>query len=145
MRGRNTIAAISALLLLTLLPACAFSQLTTATGRTIQMSDPAWKIFIPSTYQQRGNAADLLVHFHGDPQTYWNNAKYANLNAVIVTVNLGTVSSDYQTPFAGNTSLFQNVLNDALTTARNQTSIPDDANWRKVGVSSFSAGYAAVR
>jgi len=57
-------------------PVCAFAQLTTATGRTITMSDAGWKIFIPSTYQQRGNVADLLVHFHGDPQTYWNIGQY---------------------------------------------------------------------
>ena len=25
---------------------------------------------------------DLLVHFHGDPATYWANEKYASLNAI---------------------------------------------------------------
>src|SRR5438046_3032917 len=79
---------VSVAIIFFLLTAPAAAQLPTATGRQISMSDPAWKIFIPSTYQQRpGNVADLLVHFHGDPQTFWNNAKYANLNAVIVTVN----------------------------------------------------------
>src|SRR5439155_9108488 len=58
---------------------------------------------------------------------------------------LGSVSSAYQTPFAADTTLFGDVLNDALTTARSQASIPDNANWRKVSVTSFSAGYGAVR
>jgi hypothetical protein len=36
-------------------------------------------------------------------------------------------------------------LNDALATARAQPDISDTATWRKVGVTSFSAGYGAVR
>jgi hypothetical protein len=56
----------------------AAAQVPTATGRSINMSNAAWKVFIPSTYQPRaGNVADVLVHFHGDPQTVWNYAKYA--------------------------------------------------------------------
>jgi hypothetical protein len=121
------------------------AQLPTATGRQISMSDPAWKIFIPSTYQPRpGNVADLLVHFHGDPQTYWNNAKYANLNTIIVTVHYGGLSSAYQTPFS-NTTLFQGLMNEALTKVRAESDIPDTLTWDKIGVSSHSAGYGAVR
>jgi len=128
---------------------CAFAaplaaQLTTATGRQISMSAPEWKIFIPSTYQSRGNVADLLVHFHGDPQTYWNNAKYAKLNTVIVTVNYSGLSSAYSTPFS-NTSLFGTLMNEALAKVRAEPDIPDTLTWDKLGVSSFSAGYGAVR
>ncbi|MEX0611731.1 MAG: hypothetical protein WD738_21835 [Pirellulales bacterium] len=121
------------------------AQLPTATGRQISMSNSAWKMFIPSTYHQRpGNVADLLVHFHGDPQTVWNNAKYANLNAVVVTVNYSGLSSAYSTPFS-NASLFQSLLNEALAKVRLETDIPDILQWDKLGVSSFSAGYGAVR
>ena len=121
------------------------AQLPTATGRQIAMSNAAWKIFIPSTYQYRpGNVADLLVHFHGDPQTFWNNAQYAKLNAIIVTVNYSGLSSAYSTPFS-NASLFQTVVNEALTKVRLEADIPDTLQWDKLGVSSFSAGYGAVR
>jgi hypothetical protein len=121
------------------------AQLPTATGTQITMSNAAWKIFIPSTYQQRpGNVADLLVHFHGDPQTFWNNAKYANLNTIIVTVNYSGLSSAYETPFS-NQALFASVINEALTTVRARPEIPDTLNWDKLAVSSFSAGYGAVR
>jgi hypothetical protein len=121
------------------------AQLPTATGRQIAMSNSAWKIFIPSTYHQRpGNVADLLVHFHGDPQTVWNNAKYANLNSVIVTVNYSGLSSAYSTPFS-NAALFQSLLNEALTKVRQLADISDTLEWGKLGVSSFSAGYGAVR
>jgi PEP-CTERM motif-containing protein len=123
-----------------------FAQtIPTATGQSFTLSDAAWKLFIPSTYYQRpGNVADVIVHFHGDPQTYWNNAKYANLNALIVTVNYSGLSSAYSTPFS-NVSLFQTLLDQALTKAREQASIPDSLQWDKIAVSSFSAGYGAVR
>jgi hypothetical protein len=121
------------------------AQLPTATGTQISMSNAAWKIFIPSNYYQRtNNAADVLVHFHGDPQTFWNNAKYANLNSIIVTVNYSGLSSAYTTPFS-NSALFQSLLDEALTKVRNDSSIPDTLQWDKIAVSSFSAGYGAVR
>jgi hypothetical protein len=121
------------------------AQIPTATGRSFTLSNSAWKVFIPNTYYQRaGNVADILVHFHGDPQTYWNNAQYANLNAIIVTVNYSGLSSAYTTPFS-NSALFQQVLNESLTKVRQQSDIPDNLQWDKLGVSSFSAGYGAVR
>ena len=121
------------------------AQVPVATGRSFALSDPAWKVFIPSTYQPRtGNVADLLVHFHGDPQTYWNNAKYAKLNAIIITVNYSGLSSAYSTPFS-NAALFQQIENEALAKVRAQSDIPDTLAWDKLGVSSFSAGYGAVR
>ncbi len=123
----------------------ASAQIPTATGRSFTLSNSAWKVFIPSTYYQRsGDVADVLVHFHGDPQTYWNNAQYANLNAIIVTVNYSGLSSAYSTPFS-NSALFQQVLDEALTKVRQQSDIPNDLQWDKLAVSSFSAGYGAVR
>jgi hypothetical protein len=121
--------------------------LPTATGRQFTLSNSAWKLFIPSNYFPRGNVADILVHFHGDPQTVWNNAKYANLNALIVTANHGTVSSHFSTPFSNTTNptAFQTLLNDALSAARAQADIPDTLQFDKLAVSSFSAGYGAVR
>lgn len=130
-------------LLLSTVPAVA--QLPTATGRQFNLSNVAWKVFIPSTYQPRpGDVADLLVHFHGDPQTVWNNAKYAELNTIILTVNYSGLSSVYSTPFS-NSSLFQTVLDEALAKVRQQADVPDTLEWDKLGVSSFSAGYGAVR
>jgi hypothetical protein len=138
-----SLAVSTALALLAAAPAAA--QLPVATGRQINMSNAAWKLFIPSTYQHRAdNVADLLVHFHGDPQTVWNNAKYANLNTVIVTVNYSGLSSAYSTPFS-NAALFQTLVDEALAKVRQQPDFPDGLQWDKLGVSSFSAGYGAVR
>jgi hypothetical protein len=123
----------------------AAAQVPTATGRQIAMSNAAWKVFIPSTYQPRsGNVADVLVHFHGDPQTVWNNAKYAELNTIVLTVNYSGLSSVYTTPFS-NSSLFQSILDEALAKVRQQADVQDTLEWDQLGVSSFSAGYGAVR
>lgn len=123
----------------------AAAQLPVATGKQIAMSNAAWKLFIPSTYVQRPDSvADLLVHFHGDPQTVWNNAKYAKLNAVVVTVNYSGLSSAYQTPFS-NASLFQGIIDEALTKTRLEANIPDNLQWDQLALSTFSAGYAGAR
>jgi hypothetical protein len=143
MRSARIIIAVSTALVWNPMPAGA--QLPTATGRQISMSNAAWKIFIPSTYHQRpGDVADLLVHFHGDPATFRNNAKYANLNAIIVTVNYSGLSSAYSTPFS-NAALFQTLVTEARTKVRDQLDISDTLEWDKLAVSSFSAGYGAVR
>jgi hypothetical protein len=143
---RIVFAIVASILTQTLAIASASAQVPTATGRSFTLSSAAWKLFIPDSYFQRpGSVSDVLVHFHGDPQTYWNNATYANLNAMIVTVNYNGLSSAYSTPFLADTALFQTILDEALTKARQQSDISDSLQWDKLGVSSFSAGYGAVR
>ena len=124
------------------------AQIPTATGRSFTLTNlgTAYKLFIPDNYAHRPqDATDILVHFHGDPQTIWNNAAYAKLDAVVVTVNLGAVSSAYQNPYVADTNLFATLLNEARTTLRNQPDFADNLNFDKLAVSSFSAGYGAVR
>jgi hypothetical protein len=119
----------------------------TATGRSLTIAaGSAWKVFIPDTYVQRpGSVADVLVLLHGDPQTVWNNAKWANLNSIIITANYGAASSAYQTPFVSNTALFQNVLDQALAKVRAEADISDTLQWDQLALASFSAGYGGVR
>ncbi len=150
MRGLRSFEARGALITLifaTVLGAArstALAQVPTATGTSYTLSDPAWKLFIPSTYIQRpGNVADVLIHFHGDPQTFWNNCKYANLNAIIVTVNYSGLSSAYETPFS-NQALFGQLVTEAQQKFRDVKG-NQALTWDKLAVSSFSAGYGAVR
>ena len=139
-----TIAAVLLSTLAAYRPAAA--QLPTATGRQLAMSNPNWMTFIPSTYQHRaGDKVDLLINFKGAPQTVWNNAKYADLNTIVVTINYDGLSSTYSTPFSSNTSLFQSIMDEALTKVRLQADFSDSFQWNKVGVSSFSAGFGSLR
>lgn len=129
---------------LLLVAKAAEAQLPVATGREINLSS-AWKVFVPDGYQQRaGDVADVLIHFHGDPATVRNNAAYADLNAIVVTVNYSGLSSAYSGPFS-NATLFGALLDDSLDAVRALGDFSDALAWDKVGVSSFSAGYGAVR
>ena len=126
--------------------ATAQAQIPTATGRSFTLSDTAWKVFIPDDYKQRpGNVADVIVHIHGADAAYRNNDKYAKLNAIIITCNYGGLSSAYQTPFTNTPTLFGDMLAESLTKVRAQSDIPDNLNWDKIAVTSFIAGYAAIR
>lgn len=137
---RFTIAIVTSLLSAQALNA----QLPVATGRQLNLSRSQWKLFVPNDYTSDGDDVDLLVHFHGNSQTVWNNAAYADLNAVIVTVNYSGLSSAYSTPFA-DTTLFQQLLDDARSTLAAQPDFGPDTAWDQLAVSSFSAGYGAVR
>lgn len=123
----------------------AAAQLPAAAGRQFTLSVANWKLFIPNSYQHRADGVvDMMIHFHGDPQTYWNNAAYAKLNVPIVTVNYSGLSSVYSTPFSDQT-LFQKVVDEARAVIRKQGDFPDEVHWGKLAVSSFSAGYGAVQ
>jgi hypothetical protein len=115
------------------------------TGRTFTLPTSAnHKLFIPDTLDLTGDDVDVLVHFHGDPATVNNNAGYAGLNAVIVNVTYSGFSSAYSTPFS-DPALFGNVMDGALTTLRAQPDVALTVNWDQLSISSFSAGYGAVR
>ncbi len=120
------------------------AQFPKAVGEAFELSQPQWKLFVPEGYEHRPDGAvDLLIHFHGDPQTVWNNAAHARLNAVIVTANYNGLSGVFSKPFS-DPNLFQTLLDDALEKLRNQSDF-NDAHWDRIAVTSFSAGYGAVR
>ncbi|TWT47632.1 hypothetical protein [Botrimarina hoheduenensis] len=144
LRWKASFALLVSGLLLTQLGS-AGAQLPTATGRQLALQQSAWRLFIPTGVTPRADGTvDLLVHFHGESQTVWNNAAYAKLNAAIVTVNYNGLSSAYSTPFA-QASLFQTLLNSAASTLAAQPDFGVGTSWGQLAVSSFSAGYGAVR
>ncbi|MEM6334391.1 MAG: dockerin type I domain-containing protein [Planctomycetota bacterium] len=100
-------------------------------------------LFVPSWIDITDNQVDVLVHFHGSPDTIHRNAGHAGLNAVILNVNYAGLSSAYSTPFS-DADLFGDVLDGALNTLNSQRGLSDLA-FDSVSVSSFSAGFGAVR
>jgi hypothetical protein len=148
LRSRPLLIALATLLLMQAAAASAQApvrQLPAADGEALAMSRPQWRLWIPADYQPRpGGAVDLLLHFHGDPQTVWNNAAAARLNAVVVTANYNGLSQAYATPFR-DPALFQTLLDDALGRLKTDPRFGDAAHWDHMAVASFSAGYGAVR
>ena len=88
---------------------------------------------------------DLLLHFHGGAPTAVKNLTQSGVDAVLVTVNFNGLSKAYSGPFSENPRLFQEVLDRAMGELKAAGAATADAEWGTICVSSFSAGYGAVR
>lgn len=114
-------------------------------GETLTLSRPAWRLDVPAEYEPRPDGAyDLLVHFHGDPPTVLRNVAASRLNTIVVTANYNGLSSAYRRPFE-DPELFQTLLDDVEATLRADARFGPTAARDRLAVSSFSAGYGAVR
>lgn len=114
--------------------------------RTFKLpSDERHSLWIPSDYELRGNKVDVLIDFHGSPRVVRESARLAGLNCVVISVNYGGFSSVYRKPFSADRQLFAAILNEALAELRAQPDFSDEVEWGRLAVSSFSAGFGAVR
>ncbi|MEM7682517.1 MAG: dockerin type I domain-containing protein [Planctomycetota bacterium] len=114
-------------------------------GTTVTLDTaPQHTLFIPDGLEVDAGRVDLLVHFHGSADTVHRNAGHAGLNAAIVNVSYSGFSSAYSGPF-GDPDLFGAILENARTTLAARPGFDVTLDWDAVSVSSFSAGYGAVR
>lgn len=114
--------------------------------RTLQLpSDPRHTLWIPGDYQRSGNKVDVLIDFHGYPPRVRLSARWAGLNCVVISVQYAGLSSVYRVPFSEDRQLFATILDEALAALRAEPDFPDDTQWNKLAISSFSAGFGAVR
>lgn len=91
-----------------------------------------------------GESSDVLIHFHGASNTLRAAFERSEFQGVLVAVNFPGLSSAYSKPFEKNAKLFDQILGDSLAaTAVYRPESTDE--WRRVCVSSFSAGYGAIR
>ncbi|AGP36814.1 hypothetical protein SCE1572_21335 [Sorangium cellulosum So0157-2] len=99
-------------------------------------------ITIPSSFSSADGAYDLVVHFHGINDVVQTGFERAGLNAVVMIINMGISSAAYETRFSIRSYL-------PVLLAKAQTALEArglrDARLRRVALSAFSAGYAAVR
>jgi hypothetical protein len=84
----------------------------------------------------------LVVHFHGASWLIEQHVARGAPHAALVTVNLGAGSGRYATPFADPTR-FTALLTEAADAA--STLVGRPVRWSGVTLTSFSAGYGAVR
>ncbi|QDU72509.1 hypothetical protein [Mucisphaera calidilacus] len=129
------------------LASCAAAQtLPPAIGTTLTLPTAAEQtLFIPASLSVNDDDIDVLVHFHGAPATVNSNAAYAGVDAVVINVTYSGFSSAYSGPFGSDTTLFGDLLDGALDRLNDQPGFAAVTDWDRVGVSSFSAGYGAVR
>lgn len=102
-------------------------------------------LFVPNRWPGTAqDEPDLLVHFHGEPHTVARNFMASGLPGVVLIINYPGLSATYAAPFRG-TTLFGQVWADALSRLKAEGILAANARWGRLRVSSFSAGYGAVR
>lgn len=88
---------------------------------------------------------NVLVHFHGAPETVCSAFARSEMATVLVVVNFRGLSSAYSTPFATDATLLSQILQRSRRSLRESNARIDADGWKRISVSSFSAGYGAVR
>lgn len=101
-------------------------------------------LFVPGCLPRGEENVDLVVHFHGAPQVVEREFAAARLRAVLVTVNYRGLSRAYEKPFS-DPALFDTLLDETIAELKKRKLVSSAAEWRRVCVSSFSAGFGAVR
>ena len=84
----------------------------------------------------------LIIHFHGASWLLEYDILKALPQAALVTVQLGAGSGIYEKTFS-DSAAFELLLNEALTQITKFTG--HEVRWRSITLTSFSAGYGAVR
>lgn len=124
------------------------SQLTPASQAALAEErfrlSPLGDVFVPAELPADAKRVDLVVHFHGGAATVEREFVAAGLQAVLVTVSIPGLSSAYERPFS-DPALFGAILDNTLAELRQRGRVPATAAWGRVCVSSFSAGFGAVR
>ncbi len=95
-----------------------------------------------AAFRKTGAVPDtVLIHFHGAKSTVKEAFARSDWNTALVVINFPGLSSAYSKPFAEDRELFVQILEQTYSAASGKTS----GEWKRVYLSSFSAGYGAIR
>ncbi|MBI1348925.1 hypothetical protein GC163_21850 [bacterium] len=86
----------------------------------------------------------VLLHFHGAHETVAKAFRRSEISAVLVVVNFSGLSEAYAKPFAEDPELLDRILSEAAILAQHDPATPPPT-WDRLSLSSFSAGYGAIR
>ncbi len=101
------------------------------------------RLYLPRGFGASAGRCDLLIHFHGAPQTTIPAFDRAGLQAALLLVNLGAWADPYASAYADPATFprlataAQKALDDALPES-------ERCPVARIGLSAYSAGYAAV-
>ncbi|QDU72612.1 hypothetical protein [Mucisphaera calidilacus] len=165
---------VALLLIALLLPACVTNSQTTATpqatdaasnaptpppakpaqplpaserlGIVLPLTHPDARVHIPDRLLDNPpETLPVIVHFHQGFNWLSEEMHTHNINAILVFFSPGGLSSKYKMPMIENPQLFDQLLAEGLDAARAQPQLPDDITIDTITVTSFSAGFGAVR
>jgi hypothetical protein len=100
-------------------------------------------LHIPSDYHADGGMVDVIMHFHGSAEWVLDRFMESKRNAVLVIVSFNGLSGVYAKPFRAQ-GLFRRILGEALRRTGDHCGLKQ-VKIRRLMLSSFSAGYGAVR
>jgi hypothetical protein len=129
-----------ALLIVVGVPAPAADAPAEPKGQRVALTDG--KLFVPDGFKPERDGIDLTLHLHGSATVVEKNFVGAGRPGVLVTVVLPGLSGVYTERFK-DPKTFQRILDEARTHLA-KLGVEKPA-WRRVVVSSFSAGYGGVR
>ncbi len=100
-------------------------------------------VYRPAWFAPRDGKADIVVHFHGGSQLQEENFVTAQLNAVVVSINLGVTSGAYSSFARAGEPVFKTILEKTLSTLAMGGTPTLSAG--RVALSAWSAGFGALR
>ena len=111
-------------------------------GTLVELEDA--QLYIPHRAAVVDGEIDVVAHFHGGLTYLAREIERYGFNTVLVYYSPGGLSSAYRVPFEDDQK-FGRLLDEALNVLREQERWADNVAWDEVVVTSFSAGYGAVR
>ncbi len=106
--------------------------------------DGIGKLFLPSTFAPRDGTIDLLIQFHAATDLVVQSAEKAGLTAAVVSINRPGLSKSYEEPF-GDPNLLGDVIRSSLESLSSSGRIEPPAKLGQLYLTSFSAGFGALR
>lgn len=97
--------------------------------------------WFPKTFQTTDGAYDLIIHFHGNPDVVKESVEVANLNAVLVTLNIGLGSGTYES-FFKKPRQYEKLLAEIDRGLRLRG--VETPRLRRVALAGWSAGYGSI-
>lgn len=111
---------------------------TQVEGKRTELTTLKGAILFASPKVKPNKAVPLIIHFHGVPWLMEYHIAKHFPNAALITVNLGSGSRVYGTPFS-QPEMFQNLIDEASKV------LDLKKGWSSITLVGFSAGYGAVR
>ena len=100
------------------------------------------ELYLPTWFTPRRGSYDLIVHFHGMGKLQEGNLERSQINAAVVSINLGVSTELYANAFRDPQS-FQSLLADTQEEIEKSGRVPG-AKLGRVALSAWSAGFVSV-
>jgi hypothetical protein len=100
------------------------------------------ELYLPTWFSPKQGGYDLIVHFHGLGKLQEGNLDRSQINAAVVSINLGVSTDLYSNAFRDPQS-FQKLVAEAQEEIEKSGRAPN-AKVRRIALSAWSAGFVSV-